>query len=122
MTATEIDARQRARAPIPWGLAVAATALTAGTLLLIWFVAVPFGPVVCPAIYPAPRNCFAVDRAGTGLVVTVIVITVYVGTLLLALAGSRRRRPLVVCGVVLLAIAPLIAYLAVAWIPGFAIN
>lgn len=107
------------RAPVSWGLVVAATLLAAGTIALIWLAAVPWGPIVCPAIYPAPRNCFAADRAGTGLVVTVVVLVIYIATMLLALIGARSRRPLVIAGVVLLAIAPLVSYLLVAWIPGF---
>jgi len=104
------------------GLAVAAFALALGTILLIWLAAVPWGPIVCPAILPAPRNCFASDRAGTGLVVTVAVVAVYLATMLCALLPTTRSRPLVIAGVVLLGIAPVAAYLAVAWIPGFAFG
>ena len=106
----------------PVGLVVAATALTLGTIALIWFAAVPWGPLVCPAIYPAPRNCFASDRAGTGLVATGAVIAVYVATLLFALNPTVRSRPLALAGVVLLGTAPVVTYLAVAWIPGFALG
>jgi hypothetical protein len=108
------------RAPVSWGLVVAATLLMAGTITLIWLAAVPWGPIVCPAIYPAPRNCFTADRAGTGLIVTVVVLVIYIATMLLAFVGTRSRRPLVIAGVVLLALAPLVSYLVVAWIPGFA--
>ncbi|QEV99337.1 hypothetical protein F6J84_03900 [Microbacterium caowuchunii] len=107
------------RAPTMWGLVVAATLLTAGTIALVWLAAVPLGPIVCPAIYPAPRNCFTSDRAGTGLVATIVVLVIYIATMLLAFVGTHGRRPLVIAGVVLLAIAPLVSYLSVAWIPGF---
>ena len=110
------------RGPVPWGRVLAATLLAAATIALIWIAAVPWGPVVCPAVYPAPRNCFAWDRAGTGVVATVVVLAVYGATMLLALVGTRRRKPLVVVGVVLLAVAPVVSYLAVAWIPGFPIG
>lgn len=110
------------RAPIPSGLVFAATLLAAATIAVIWIAAVPWGPIVCPAIYPAPRNCFASDRAGTGVVATIVVLVVYAATMLLALVGMRRRRHLVVVGVVLLAVAPVVSYLSVAWIPGFPVG
>jgi len=104
------------------GLIVAATTLALGTIALIWFAAVPWGPMWCPAIYPAPRNCFASDRAGTGLVATVMIAAVYLATMLFALNPMVRSRPLVITGVALLGIAPVVSYLAVAWIPGFALG
>lgn len=53
---------------------------------------------------------------------TIVVLVVYVATMLVALVGTRNRRPLVIVGVVLLAIAPLISYLSVGWIPGFPLG
>lgn len=121
MTETQTNARGIAHSPLSWRSIIAATLLTAGTIALIWLAAVPFGPVVCPAIHPAPRNCFASDRAGTGLIVTVVLIIIYAGTAAFALFRPRHGRPFVIAGVTLLSIAPVITYLAVAWIPGFAI-
>jgi len=117
MTETRVATRHRAEgAPVAWGLVIAATLLAAGTIAVIWLAAVPWGPMVCPAIYPAPRNCFEADRAITGVLVTIVVLVVWIATVLLALVGRRRRGP-VIAGVVLLALAPVLSYLAVAWIP-----
>ncbi len=91
----------------------------AGTIALIWFAAVPWGPLACPAVDPAPRNCFASNRAGTALVTTIIVVVIYVATMLLALIGQRRTQAWTIAGVVLLAIAPIASYLLIAWLPGF---
>lgn len=107
-------------APISWGRLIAATLLAGVTIAVIWFAAVPWGPIVCPAIYPAPRNCFATDRAGTGLIASVVVLLVYVATMIIGLF-ARHRLALVAIGIGLLAIAPIVSYLAVAWIPGFAL-
>jgi len=84
--------------------------------------AVPWGPIVCPAIYPAPASCFASNRVGTGLVVTIVITAVYVLTLLASFAGGRGWHRVAVVGVCLLAVAPVVAYVAVAWIPGFPIS
>lgn len=111
-----------ARASLPFGSVIAATILTAGTVLLIWFVAVPWGSGVCPAVYPAPGNCSAVNRAGSGLVASIVVLVVYVVTLLLAVLAGRRSRGPVIAGVVLLALAPVVAYAAVAFSPGFPLH
>lgn len=108
--------------PIPWGLVVAATLLSAGTMALIWLAAVPWGPLVCPAVYPSPQNCLASHRAGTGVVATVVVVLTYLATLLSALLRTRRRRSLAVVGVALLGVAPVVAYLAVASAPGFVLT
>ncbi|GGD76112.1 hypothetical protein GCM10007269_18960 [Microbacterium murale] len=100
---------------------LAATLLAGVTVALVWFAAVPWGPLVCPAIYPAPRNCFASDRAGTALVVTIVLLAVYLATMVMALIDRRDRR-LATVGVILLAIAPVISYVSVAWIPGFPLS
>ncbi|MDT0156203.1 hypothetical protein Q9R19_01050 [Microbacterium sp. ARD32] len=118
MTFTRTGVRRFQRAPSSWALMLAATALTGGAIALVWLVAVPWGPMVCPAIYPAPRNCFASDRAGTALVSTVIVIVLYLATMATALVG-RRVRALTIAGVVLLAAAAVVSHLAVVWILGF---
>lgn len=121
MTTTRSDTLRLERAPISWGLMLAATLLAGVTIALVWFAAVPWGPIVCPAIYPAPRNCFASDRAGTALVVTIVLLAVYLATVATALINRRGRR-LAITGVILLAIAPVISYLSVAWIPGFPLS
>lgn len=113
---------QERREPLAWGSVIAATLLAAGTIALIWLAAVPFGPVVCPAIYPAPASCFASSRVGNALIATVVVAVVYAVTMYFALAGERRHRGFVIAGTSLLAIAPIVSYLAVAFIPGFAVG
>lgn len=102
------------------GLAIAAVVLAAATIALIWLVAVPNGPAVCAAVYPAPRNCFEIDRVQIGVVVTALVALVGIATVLLALSKSSGARPFAVGGVVVLAAAPFVAYLLVAWIPALA--
>ena len=69
---------------------------------LIWLAAVPWGPVVCPAIYPMPTNCIPEYRVGTALIMTVVIACIYLGTILVAVIGPRPRG-LVITGVVLLA-------------------
>jgi hypothetical protein len=103
---------------IPWRRLAVATILAVGTVALLWLVAVPVGPVVCPAIYPAPLNCFAGNREGSALIMTLVVGTLYILTLFAA-AIPGRRRILTTAGVVLLAIAPFVSYAVVAWSPGF---
>ncbi|GEK86645.1 hypothetical protein [Microbacterium aerolatum] len=121
MTTTRSERLPLERAPISWGLILAATLLAGATIALVWFAAVPWGPIVCPAIYPAPRNCFASDRAGSALVVTIVLLTVYLATITIVLI-NRRGRPLAIAGVILLAIAPVASYVSVAWIPGFPLS
>lgn len=106
-----------ARTRRSWATSLIATLLTLGTLALIWLVAVPIGPMVCPTIYPAPRNCFTADRASTAIVVTIVLVAVYLMTIAMTLAAPRMRRG-AIAGLILLAAAPVLAYLTVAWIPG----
>lgn len=117
MTSTVESTPVAARRPLPWGLILTATLLAGGTVALIWMAAVPWGPLVCPAIYPAPRNCFAENRAGTGLIATIAVVLVALATILVAAIG--RRRAWVIPGVIALALAPIVSYLCIAWMPGF---
>lgn len=118
-----MTARRRDQpAPIRWGWVIAATLLAAGTVALLWFAAVPWGPLVCPAIDPPPRNCMESQRVGSALVATIAVLAVYAATVLFAVVGRPRWHALVVAGVVLLAVAPIVAYLAVAWMPGFPVG
>jgi hypothetical protein len=98
-----------------WVPLVVATVLLGAALLIVWLVAVPVGPVACPAIYPAPRNCTGPGRSGTAVVVTAVVAAIYAMTALLALLGRRSRRPLVIAGVVALAAASPIGYAVVIW-------
>lgn len=119
MTTTSEHTRVTAAARRPWGLITAASLLAAGTIVLIWVAAVPWGPLVCPAVYPAPTNCFASHRVGTGVVASIGVGVLYLATLLVAVIGGRRRSRWVAVGVFLLALAPIVAYLLVAWLPGF---
>jgi hypothetical protein len=116
------DAAQRAveRQPIAWGLVATATVIAGATVALIWLAAVPWGPVVCPAIYPMPTNCVPEYRAGTAFVMTVIVAAAFVATMLVAMLG-RRSRAVVIAGVALLALVMIASYLVIAWAPGFPI-
>jgi hypothetical protein len=98
-----------------WVPLVVATVLLVAALLIVWLVAVPVGPLACPAIYPAPRNCTEPGRSGTAVVVTVVVAALYVATVLLALRGRRSRRPLVTTGVLAIAAASPIGYAVVIW-------
>lgn len=106
---------------VPWGLVIAAAVLGGATIALLWLVAVPLGPVVCPAIDPAPANCLPENRAGTALVVSGVVGVVALATVLFGVLVRRPRGP-VVAGAVLLAPAPIVAYLVVAWSPGFVLG
>lgn len=98
-----------------------ATVLAAGTVALIWLVAVPVGPVVCAAVSPPTNNCLLEHREGSALVMTVIVVALYAVAMLLA-AFLRRPRGLLVAAVLLLAVAPFVSYAVVAWAPGFVIG
>jgi len=105
---------------------ITATALTLGALALIWFVAVPFGTGICPTIDPSPSNCLASYRAGSGLVATIVVIGVWGVTIVVAVLATVLRaswaRGFAVAGVVLLALAPVVSYAAVAGSPGFTLT
>jgi hypothetical protein len=121
MTETASSAQRPVhRRSLPWGLLLTATLLAAGTVALIWLVAVPVGPVVCAAVDPPTRNCLLEHREGSALVMTVIVVLVYVVLTLLAVL-LRRPRGVLLAAVVLLAIAPFVSYAVVAWAPGFVI-
>src|SRR5688572_13153508 len=109
------------RKPLAWGLIATATVMAGATIALIWLAAVPWGPVVCPAIYPMPTKCVPEYRAGTALVMTLMVAAVYVATMLVAVLG-RRSRSLVIAGVVLLALVMIVSYVVIAWAPGFPIE
>jgi hypothetical protein len=117
------DASPRAveHEPIAWGLVATATLIAGATIALIWLAAVPWGPVVCPAIYPMPTNCVPEYRAGTAVVMSLVVSAVYISTILAAVVG-RRSRALVVAGVALLSLLMIASYLLIAWAPGFPIG
>lgn len=100
-------------------LVIAATLLTGATLLIIWLLAVPIGPEVCALTYPGPRNCFISDRVSVGIVATVLTCLVYAATLAVTVVAPRYRRFAGV-GLGLLALAPILSYLWVAWIPALA--
>lgn len=113
--------RRTVRLPASWGLLATATVLVAGTVALFWLAAVPWGPIVCPAIDPMPSHCIPANREGTALVMTALVAAIYAVTMLVGLF-TRRMRRVVVGGVVLLAIAPIVGYLIIAWSPGFPLT
>lgn len=115
--------RPQSTGHVAWGVILSGTLLTGGAIALIWMLAVPVGPVVCPAVHPAPRNCFASDRAGTALIVSFAIGLIYIATMIFATKQQVRRHSAVgLVGVALLAIAPIVGYLIVAWIPGFALT
>jgi len=103
---------------VPWRLMTAATLLLFATIALIWLAAVPVGTGICPAIDPPPTHCRSSYRAGSGLVATNVTVGIWALTIAVAFVW-RRARTLVVAGVVLLALALVVTYLAVAWSPGF---
>ncbi|MDY0827799.1 META domain-containing protein [Microbacterium sp. BG28] len=100
----------------------AATLLTAGTLALIWFAAVPVGSGVCPASDPPPTNCWASYRAGSGVVASLLTLVLYAVAVLIALRGTSTQRRLTVAIVALLALMPAASFVAVAFSPGFTIG
>ncbi|PZU47506.1 MAG: hypothetical protein DI566_05035 [Microbacterium sp.] len=104
------------------GLIVATVLTTLATVGLIWLAAVPFGSGVCPAVDPAPLNCSPAQRAGSGLVATICVTVVGALNVALGLWGGRRARPIVIAGLVVLAVAPFVSYAAVAFSSGFQIR
>jgi hypothetical protein len=118
MTAVSDETNVRTRTP--WAIIITATALTAVTVIIIWLAAVPWGPVVCPAIYPMPTYCIPEYRTGVALLATITVILVCAGTIIAAIAGGKWRRAAGI-GVGLLIAAPIASYIAVAFTPGFAI-
>ena len=115
MPPTDDSRRVPSQSQLPWPLIVTATTLTAVTILVIWLAAVPFGPLICPAIEPPPQSCIASSRTGTGVVVSAAVGLVYVATILAAILGRRRFKVWVLTGVILLGVSPIFGYLTVAW-------
>ncbi len=95
-----------------------ATVLTAATLALAWFVAVPIGPVVCPAIMPPPTNCMSSYREGTAVVISTVTLVVYAATALLAFTVGRRRPAIVTAGIVVLALVLLATWPLIGVLPG----
>lgn len=106
---------------VPWGILVAATLLAAVTIAIIWLAAVPWGPMVCPAIYPAPSYCLPEYRAGVVTIATIIVVLIYAATVIAAFSGGRWRLAARI-GTGVLVAAPIVTYLCVAFIPGFAVT
>ena len=115
MPSTDNSRRVPSQSPLPWSLILIATTLTAATIVVIWLAAVPFGPLICPAIEPPPRSCIASSRAGTAGVVSAAVGLVYVATILAAILGRQCFKVWVLTGVILLAVSPIFGYLTVAW-------
>ncbi|WP_349427810.1 hypothetical protein [Microbacterium sp. LWS13-1.2] len=120
MTTSERLVASRSTAPkrVRWRLVIVASALSVATIAIIWFAAVPWGPIVCPAIYPMPRSCIPAYRTGVALLATIAVVLVCAATIGAVAAGWRRAAAV---GTGLLVAAPAVTYLAVAFIPGPAI-
>jgi len=111
--------RSSPRQSTSWRAIAIATALAGATIALLWLVAVPWGPVVCPAIYPAPTNCDPNYRAGTALILSAIILVIYLATAALAFTVRAQFSDFVRVGIVSLAVLLLISYFIVAWSPGF---
>ena len=107
--------RQRSRVPI--GQIAIATLIAVATVVVIWLVAVPAGPVVCPAIMPPPTNCMPSYREGTAIAITAVTITVVI-----AFTVGRRRPALVTAGIVVLGIVFLAAWPLIGLLPGFPLS
>ncbi|WP_299086746.1 hypothetical protein [uncultured Microbacterium sp.] len=114
-----IGAKPRQRSRVPVGLIVTATLLTVATLAVIWLVAVPVGPVVCPAIMPPPTNCMPSYREGTAIVITAASLVIYIATVVAAFTVGRQRPATVMAGIVLLGIMLLGAWPLIGLLPGF---
>jgi len=121
MTSTVESTPVASRLPFPRVLIITATLLAGGTIAMIWIAAVPWGPLVCPAVYPSPPNCQESQRIGSGLVASVCVSVVYLATLLTALRRTPASRAMSVVGLIALVLAPVVSYLSVAWAPGFTV-
>jgi hypothetical protein len=106
---------------VPIGQIVMATILAAAVVAVVWFVAVPAGPVVCPAIMPPPTNCMFSYREGTAVVLTIVTLAVYVATLVIALTVGRRRPVIVTAGIVVLVVVLLGAWPLIGLLPGFSL-
>ncbi len=112
----------RQRSPMRVGQIVIATLVVIATLGLTWFVAVPAGPVVCPAIMPPPTNCMSSYREGTAVVLTVVSVAVYTATVVIALTVGRRRPVLTTEGIVMLGVLLLVAWPIIGLLPGFPLS
>ena len=101
--------------PYPRGAVVAAVVLAAATLALVWLVAVPWGPLVCAAESLLADDCGRSTRPGAGVVATVVVAVVTVVTVGAASIRSPHRETLALSGVLLLVLAPFVAYVVIAF-------
>lgn len=117
--AASVGVAPRQRSGVPVGQIVIATLIAVAAVVVIWLVAVPAGPVVCPAIMPSPTNCMASFREGTAVVITVVTLAVYVATVVIAFTVGRRRPALVTAGIVVLGIMLLAAWPLIGLLPGF---
>lgn len=117
--ATRVGATPHQRSQVPARQLVIATVLAAATLAVVWLVAVPLGPVVCPAIMPAPTNCMSSYREGTAVVISAVTLVVYTATALLAFTAGRRHPAIVTGSVVVLALVLLAAWPLIGLLPGF---
>lgn len=116
---TRADATPRERLRVPVGRLAIATVLAAAILAVAWFVAVPLGPLVCPAIMPPPTNCMSSHREGTALVISVATVLIYTATVAVALTIGRQRPASVTAGIVVLAGLLLMAWPLTGLLAGF---
>lgn len=120
----EVTDAEAAEKGVQQGLAcrevIPALVVAEAGVILMWAAAVPFGPDVCRLTYPAPRNCFALDRVSNGIAWTVVLILVTTAVLLATSAARARRRAVLVSGLFTLAVVAGASFTAVAWIPALA--
>ena len=79
------------------------------------------GTTRLPAIYPAPKYCIPEYRTGVATIATIGVALIFAVTVIAALAGDRWRLAAKI-GTGILIAAPIVTYVCVAFIPGFAVT
>lgn len=75
-----------------WPWIVVASGAAAADRAAIWWLAVPRGSGVCPAVLPAPAGCAAGARVPVAVVWTLIIAGLYAANLAVATTRLRRHR------------------------------
>lgn len=101
---------------------LAAAGLAVASILLIWLVAVPVGPMACATTMPPTENCVITYRACDGAILTGIVLLIALATLTIGVLNRTNARNIVIAGTVLLVFLLLLVYPVVAYtgLPGIA--